>query len=230
MGNNYINKEIIIGNKKYYYALMNGEKDDNVIKIIKSFPNGIKEKESETLIPQPWWGNIENPKIIVLAKNPSYLDSDDEYNRDPDFRNVLDKNLSATKRDQDLYLSSLFYNFKEKQVFKTWKKYLRGYKERNFNLDEIGIFNMFGYYRTHLDDYELKNSHINTISQVRKTIIDKILNDPEKVFLLWEGTRNNWLELLLEEKNIGNIEEFKNKYSQVRSLNKRFNASFKNLK
>ena len=93
MGNNYKNIEIKIGDKVFYYAVLKDEPDVNAINIIKTFPEGIKENENETLIPQLWWGDKNSAKTIILAKNPSYLKNGKDDLDNKNFRDELINNL-----------------------------------------------------------------------------------------------------------------------------------------
>lgn len=99
--------EIRIGDKEYQFALLESDVK-NALNIIKHFPSGVVEKDKPTLIPQLWWGKLNNPKIIILGKNPSCRDSDYTDNKKKCFRDELIKNLSFDNRTPELNLRSLF--------------------------------------------------------------------------------------------------------------------------
>ncbi len=68
------------------------------------------------VLPQPFFGNIDNPKILFLAKNPSYEDgaNNSKYAKNND---ITDKNLFEKKSDVSLvdYIHNLSkVNFFEK--------------------------------------------------------------------------------------------------------------------
>ena len=187
------------GNINGYFELLNLD-TDNVIDIIKTFPDAIKENES-TLIPQLWWGNLEDPEVIILGKNPSYIPSeDDPDNCNKEFRDFLRNNLKFSNRTDDYKLSVVFEKYKERNVIKKhWTKILDGVT----NKDAVAVYNIFGYYKTTIEISDLGMSHIAKNVNIKNKIINQIINKPNNVYFLWKGTKKLWFELLqdgLEEK------------------------------
>ena len=104
------------------------------------------------LYPQPWWGNIEKPKIIVLALNPSYdpiTDDEDEKYIEQD----LKSNLSTRSFNWFNHKKVTLNSGKERETsgFKWWKQTLGDLynetNEREKNIyEKIGFFQLVGYH------------------------------------------------------------------------------------
>lgn len=99
------------------------------------------------LLPQPWWGNIIDPKIIVLALNPSY----DPINDENDEKVIRDSLIKALKGSQSFSWLNKLQNEKQTETsgYKFWSKslgsLLEGINEEQI-IEKIGFFNFVGYH------------------------------------------------------------------------------------
>ena len=221
--------EININNITGYFELLNID-NDYALDIIKSFPDGITTVENNTLIPQLWWGNLENPEIIILGKNPSYRKEDELDNRNEEFRNnVLIKNVSYFNRDNTLNLDILFKKYSHINVIKTWKRYLN-YLDKEY-YGKVAIYNMFGYYRTNLDKPNPSISHLSTNNQIRDELINKIIDNPNSVYFMWNGTKKLWKNILCtyDDKKSYIVEQILDNAKSLNEKNSRV-PSFMNIK
>ena len=191
----------------------------NSAEIIKAFPDGINHKG--TLTPQLWWGNLDDPKIVILGLNPSCLESDFDDNNNQGFKEILKQNLSYNKRNKKLNLNELFQNqnFKNIKVINTWMVdyNLQIFKDK---LNDVAIYNMFGYYQTKLNKRDIKLSHIK--GEIKEDIIEKIKR-ADKVYFLWGGEENRklWIKLLCENPNNKNDELYDILMNKADAANKK---------
>lgn len=117
------------------------------------------------LLPNPWWGNIVNPKIIILALNPSYDPINDEIDSHI-IKNVYKKKekekeeVKDNKPKESVIIENPQENilnfFEEGELTQTntaewWRDVFKKERknEQDINADafeeKIGIFQMLGY-------------------------------------------------------------------------------------
>ena len=115
------------------------------------------------LLPQPFWGNIVNPKIVVLGLNPSYDPVNDE-NDEFDIKGDLVKNLS------DYDFSFNWFNHKTNNYnestsgFKFWSETLGElhhgsqelYCDEKSIFESTGFFNLYGYHKSPFKEIQQK--------------------------------------------------------------------------
>ena len=105
------------------------------------------------VLPQPFFGNIKNPKIVVLAKNPAY----DIFNEFDEFDKLKKKYGLQSNNDENLINfiinngnKLLFDNeFSDSCTQKWWKTIFKDLlPDDGFEtlLNKIGIFNLCGYH------------------------------------------------------------------------------------
>ncbi len=161
------------------------------------------------LVPQCFWGNIKNPKVIILANNPSYVASDELDNKY--FRKTLLDNLEIDNRDEGiinvLFSSTSHDNipFELSGVSKWWRDFF----DENINpsnkdsfMSDKCIINLCGYYKTNVDEKidddlcwfydENKQNKINDI-------LENVLKNNEnlkKIITVWSKNGNQWLKVL----------------------------------
>ena len=230
-----LKKETIkINNDELQFEVLDIHK---ILEIIKSFPDGLN-KDNISLTPQPWWGNLDDPSIIILGINPSCRDSDLDYNKaDSSFKNdFLIPNLNYYDRDKTLYLDELFSGkFKDNPVIRTWRVEYKLGEAFSDKLDTIAIYNAFAYYQTNL--FNIKNDKILELTHIKGKIKNKLVEDiikPENhVYFLWGGEdkRKIWMKILCddsysEEKN--NL--IKGILTNAKAANIGRNANFNNVK
>lgn len=147
------------------------------------------------LYPQPWWVNIEEPKVIFLALNPSYdpiTDDEDEKFIKQD----LKSNLSNKSFNWFNHKKVILESRKERETsgFKWWKQTLGDLydktNEREKNIYEnIGFFQLVGYHskiysklirKCFKEDYKCFPTQEAIVNHVNKIIKEK---DPIVVVL-----------------------------------------------
>jgi hypothetical protein len=114
------------------------------------------------LLPQPFWGNIANPKIVVLGLNPSYDPVNDEQD-EFELMGDLVKNLN------DYDFSFNWFNHKKNNSeltsgFKFWSETLgefhHGSKDPNCVeqsiFENVGFFNLYGYHKSPFKEIQQK--------------------------------------------------------------------------
>ena len=236
-----LEKEIIkINNDELQFEVLDIHKE-KILEIIKSFPDGLN-KDNITLTPQPWWGNLDNPSIIILGINPSCVDSDFNYNKDKkdngdenQFKKILEDNLSYKNRRNELNLSNLFKKFNAIQVINTWKEKYKLGSVFSDKLDTIAIYNAFAYYQTNL--FNIKNDKILELThikgEIKNKLVEDIINHENNVYFLWGGEdkRELWMNILCddsygEEKN----NKIKVILTNAKAANIGRNANFNNVK
>ena len=186
------------------------EKDEMFIKEIEEL---FDYKDKKNLIPHCFWGNIKDPEIVILAKNPSYSIDDELDNKY--FRKTFMGNLKIEDRDESIInvlFSSTSYDgipFELSCVSKWW----RAFFDKNINLSnqetfmsKICILNLCGYYKTTVEKkigkhlfwfYDNKN---NKIDDVIIDLFNKEKNkNLKKVISVWKFNDNNpWKDILLK--------------------------------
>ena len=190
---NYIVKD---GNGKNFATYKIFEQDkDSALEIINNFCC-----YGEGLIPQPWFGNIKNPKILILGVNPSFTKEDqtdyenDKKDDNKDFSKFLKKNLDLSGRDDDIN----WLVDSDSNLAKWWKKFFgidnnvkaKKIKEISAN---IGILNYYGYNATNIsDDIKLK-SHVYLLDNLKERF-----SNVEVIILLWKVKCYNMWESIIE--------------------------------
>jgi hypothetical protein len=97
------------------------------------------------VLPHPWWGNINNPKVIVLGLNPSYDPINDEMDdKLPGVYDALLNNIDKNKNPIN------WLNFSDAKTSQWWKITLGTLIDSVDNellYKNVGFFNLCGYHR-----------------------------------------------------------------------------------
>lgn len=170
-----------------------------------------KIRDKNNLVYQFYWGNINNPSIIILGKNPSLKKEEDkngrsDYNDNDRFLDKLTNNLTITNAHErkaqgiNTYLFTLEMQ-QESYVGYWWNRALgKLIRDNNINPDSIGIFNIYGEYTPNLD--EMPNNF--------PCICDRVIGDEnaashikwliEKtnatIYIMWEKSKSWWEKVL----------------------------------
>lgn len=153
-------------------ALLEDEEKNLKLKLSYFYPTHV--------LPHPWWGNVENPEIIVLAKNPSYAPIDDEKDElDKEFKDDLMENIK--NKDKSLNL----FKFINTETFKWWKEtigelYKEGDDDHSF-IKKVGFFNLCGY---HSEEFK----QIKKLKEKNQILKDENFKDFFKRFKLLNET------------------------------------------
>ena len=212
--------------KKYKNSIL--KKDENNIDKIKEI---FGYDDNTNLIPQCFWGNIINPEIIILAKNPSHVLTDDIDNKY--FRNTLIENLKIKDR-KNIHNNLLFCNssfdkdipFELSGVSKWWRDFFGeniNLENKNDFMKKVCVINLCGYYKTSLDEpipEELfwfynpnKENHIDDY-------IEKLLNiDNVRIISVWAlNDSNPWTKILNDLRKTAELAKVKNPYQRYIGL------------
>lgn len=115
------------------------------------------------LLPQPFWGNIINPRIVVLGLNPSYDPVNDEQD-ELILKNGLDRNLNDYNFKFNWFDYKKTINNDVTSGFKFWSQTLGELHHGNDNLycdekrifDKVGFFNLYGYHKSPFKEIQQK--------------------------------------------------------------------------
>lgn len=173
-------------------------------KIKKLQDNYLTAKERKavgglTLIPQYWWGDIENEKLkaVIFGKNPrlntnNELSLNDLTDNDT-FSGELKRNKKFNDRDEQVFNLLFDENCSNAYFQKWWRD---SFKELVSNMSGIAIYNMFGFYSGDSDkEININESHILMVKGIKEHIIKQI-KSCKSIFLLWKGSWSNWVDIL----------------------------------
>lgn len=211
------------GKKIYYFKCDEGNLDE------------LKKKFVLSVYPHQWWGNVIDPKVVVLALNPGYSAGADELDSLV-FGDLIEKNYKL-KNGYGQFLFGDRENeskipFKYSSISKWWRNVFEDiieddlpndYDKKKINKfnNNVGIFNLVGY-----QSRNAKNTNIDCKS--KKTIIEHIkalANDDEDRFFIFVWGKSTWEASGLEIKN--NFIEVNKRNSEndkICSQNKKLNV------
>ena len=183
---------------KDYEAMNNNES-------VKKMAN--KNFTFENVLPEPWWGNIKNPNVIILGRCPKYMEKSDEKEYE-EFKKKLSSNQMLTEIN---WLDNIDkeYNYSGKW----WKnnvlsKFYDDSKKINKETDNylyknIGYFNLVGYHATtgtylRKTIYKGKNA-IPSVQAIVKYVNEIIKNYKPLVIFMWKKNKGEWIESGLDK-------------------------------
>lgn len=182
------------------------QKDDLVNDVpSKLLENYIKRPNEKTrfntnLLPHPFFGDIENSDILILAKNPSYAPVEDEidtylylskrkidefakdltkvdFTKKIEFDNVFSK-INSNKID-DENINYLFIN-----TWKWWQdNVFRGIEFKDNK--KVSIVNLCGYHSKSYSPYKSNLESQNKSKEYLQGIIKSFNNDNKLVIIVW---------------------------------------------
>lgn len=100
------------------------------------------------LLPQPWWGNIEDPEVLFLSLNPSYVpiidDEDENY-----IQSFLKENLRSKSINwfDHKYIKDRNGQNRKTSSFQWWENKLKGLHSAGISNDEEKIYNKIGFFQ-----------------------------------------------------------------------------------
>ncbi|MGI6781379.1 MAG: hypothetical protein ACOX56_00865 [Acholeplasmataceae bacterium] len=169
------------------------EKNDGVSRYSKLDQLALKVEDGITLKisnfypthlwPHPWWGNIENPKVIVLALNPSYDPIDDEKD------DIVLGGLYKKAFDDPVQNKINLFAFKSNST-DWWRNKVFAEEGKEVNPDKIiknvGVFQILGY--RSLSYFKIPKKALKTEEKLKKDdsfkeFIDKFQNICESLKL-----------------------------------------------
>ena len=193
--------DIIYDKKIAKYEILSCDKD-RVFEIIKVFPEGLFDKKNSidnndivTLTPQPWFGNINNPDIVILGRNPAFLCNAkrNDIKDNEIIKKQLKNNLKFKNRDVSINSINWILDttqISEVQLFWWWQNKFFG--QENIDIiskysDKIGIFNLYSYYSHNSDILNDSNFQIESSLKLLDNFKDKLKN-AQIVIFLWGGS------------------------------------------
>jgi hypothetical protein len=96
----------------------------------------IGKKINVETIPEPFIGNPELAKVILLNLNPGDSDKDSETHKDVAFRSAMLRNLRHEPQEYPFYPLNRKFEWTECACW--WRKHLRGLLEKGFESDGGG--------------------------------------------------------------------------------------------
>ena len=189
---------------------------------VTSFNMEILERRPELtkihfdMIPQPFWGNIDNPSVIVLFTNPGFKEKEYEQERNISrVRQGLLDNINGKRFD---YLEEEIYGqnrLKKWDYLNSAKYWISAFKDIETALPGIPVSSFFGEFEFH--GYPSRN-HKRFSYKRKKEIIDSYLPTQIKSFehIKYLIQKNNpiiiiaraesyWLDAIPELENIDYI-------------------------
>lgn len=233
----YLQGDLIYGNK--YYLKSDDENLKNYEKYISNKTDNYKKnyKYHLDVLPQPFFGNITNkPKVLFLAKNPSYDDKGfcgyTDIQDTKDFKNDCVNNRTCLKKYIDGLSKVDFFkpipdgtDYYVKSAWGWWQSKVIG-KSEKILLDgsKVGFFNLCAYHSFRYND--IKANRFNSQNQL-KNQLKEILTDVELIIIVWGKTvwdnfikNSNDVELIkkYEEKNRVVLNKIKNKHKYGQNI------------
>lgn len=208
---------------KWYFK---GDKVDdynNDIEKNKRMKKNNKDKYMYNLklLPQPYFGNIMNPDIIILALNPSYAPGDDEIDTylfktriKDDYLKSL-QNVDFTKKIDYDELNNFLNNTNEAPdinycFINTWKWWQNNvFRNIVFQEKEIGIINLCSYHSKQYRPFkELFKSQYN-FKNYLKPKLEEFKSDDSKLLIIVWG-KSEWNNYLTDTEESDFFKDFKN--------------------
>lgn len=122
------------------------------------------------LFPQPWWGNIKDPSVIILALNPSYSPIEDDIEHHQLLKNGF--TFDNLRRDEGFNGNWLDVMKDYNSTFNWWRATLGDLltytNTENFN-NNVGIFNLCGY--RSVSNEKIKSSVFTNINDFSESTI-----------------------------------------------------------
>lgn len=193
----------------------------------------FKEEENTGLVPHLWWGEIDNPKIVVLAKNPHYDISDVYESQNEELRKIFLENLLREENDKKI-INALFSKNSVLSITTTanwWHEVFIEVNNKKAIFDDdfleknsIGIFNLFGYSSKSFP-YSVNKCNEIFNEDYKKYIKEKIIK-ADYIFVIWG--KKYWDKLGVFENIDGNkilVNEPRDKKIRLNKVIEKFNKN-----
>jgi hypothetical protein len=130
------------------------------------------------LRPQPWWGNIKDPNIIILSSNPKYSPLVNEWEELT--KEGYQEMWSSTLEDPENNVANILkYKdddilFNQKSSYKWWEETLGflSYNEEAF-LKNVGVFNLLGYFNF---SYAVSKKNLKTEEEIKDSKLSEFIS------------------------------------------------------
>lgn len=152
------------------------------------------------VLPQPYFGEIDEPDILIIAKNPSYAQDEDEQDTYLYLKNHKDLNHYYDDLKKINFFDSWFSG-ENKSFLNTWnwwnKRVVGGACLKNNNT-KIGIINLCAYHSKYF-----LNEHYRDLPFLEEDKIVDIIKKSKFVIFVWEGALlDSFKDVLVEDKYI----------------------------
>ncbi len=169
--------------------------------LIESFSASVDERHSVhlELLPEPFWGVVDEAKALVLSLNPGYNPAEQGYHADQDFARAFRANLA--QRDQE-YPFFLLDPHHDSPGHKYWQRNLKSVLAHVSNSKvarELGVVEYFPY---HSQAYRQMNRILPSQSYSFELVRDAIAR---KAFIVVMRGRASWLKAVPELETIGHF-------------------------
>lgn len=173
------------------------------------------------VLPQPFFGKVNNAKILLLAKNPSYSEFEDEYDTFLYKRQHKEININnyndlyyETLKDVDFFenfdadCNKFFFN-----AWKWWRKNVIGNKvcmKEKYSSKDVAVLNLCGYHSKRYYDVNYNNYSKEYIKSID-------FSKFELVIIVWG--KDLWLPLLegkVNKERIVFLNEYKDEFNNIR--------------
>lgn len=214
-----------MGKNRFYFYKKDNEKNalDEYDKKVDESKDKNKDKwiYHYEVLPHAFFGDISKAKVIFLAKNPSYVEYDDEYddwlylekfsNEHPDVE--FDLNTNSNDYEKDLKNVNFFESYKtnyNRCFYTTWKWWKSNVIDKvkcggtkALKSSEVAFVNISGYqseqYKAHDYTKDINKDNWFGSSLNKKTLLDRIKNEDVITIIVWG--KNEWSQFLSESKN-----------------------------
>ena len=214
------NKGIYISKKDLEYLTNNVEK----FEIKNSYYSYGKDKKVYfNLVPKPWWGNIENPEVIILLLNPGFTKDDDEdkkilsdHNFEENNAHLKEEMINNLKQSNN-NINWFDDKWKNAGSYHWWKPRLKEIAGElkaddpyNYIYNNIGFFEFFGYHSKSFDLSFLKNDEFLPTQKAMFEYLNKLIkvNNPLVVIVWGQKKWQQGLDGLAHYDEFKDIEQF----------------------
>lgn len=214
------NKGIYISKKDLEYLANNVEK----FEIKNSYYSYGKDKKVYfNLVPKPWWGNIENPEVIILLLNPGFTKDDDEdkkilsdHNFEENNAHLKEEMINNLKQSNN-NINWFDDKWKKAGSYHWWKPRLKEIAGElkaddpyNYIYNNIGFFEFFGYHSKSFDLSFLKNDEFLPTQKAMFEYLNKLIkvNNPLVVIVWGQKKWQQGLDGLAHYNEFKDIEQF----------------------
>ena len=90
-----------------------------------------KKKVIERSIPEPFIGNLESARVVLLGLNPGHSDDDAKNHSDPEFQKAMFQNLRHELQEYPFYPLNPASKFKESGAGRWWRARTRELREKS---------------------------------------------------------------------------------------------------
>ena len=152
------------------------------------------------VLPQPFFGEIDEPDVLIIAKNPSYDKNGDEQDTYLYLKNHSDLNSYYEELKKVNFFESWSHNA-NLSFLNTWnwwnKRVIGGASLKNTNT-KVGIINLCAYHSKYF-----KVEHYENLPFLSEDKIKQIIKKAKIVIFVWEGAIfNSFNDVLSKDKYI----------------------------